>query len=180
MTSLGEHAAGVRVRPATDDEAFLLGALHLQALRRAGQHVDTGPPSHVEAFARSWQQRSGDLPAWVAELAGQHVGMAICRVPLLPRLGRPVPELLATFPLVGGLGSGSGDDSGRSGGGQADEQVPADAVSLALVRGVVAWAGAQGYQAVDVSPEVRLPAAVLDAARAVAKEHQRVSLPTNP
>lgn len=217
MTSLGEHAAGVRVRPATDDEAFLLGALHLQGLRRAGQAVDPGPPSHVQAFARSWQQRSGDLPAWVAELAGEHVGMAICRVPLLPRLGRPVPELLAAFPLVGSLegrsggepGGAPGGDRGRapggdrgrdpggdpggalrgapgvasggdSGRGQADGQVPADAVSLALVRGVVAWAGAQGYQAVDVSPEIRLPAAVLDAARAVVKEHRRVSLPTNP
>lgn len=161
MTSLGESAAGIRVRPVTDDEAFLLGALHLQALHRAGRAPDPGPPSHVQAFARSWQQRSADLPAWVAESDGQHVGMAICRVPLLPRLGRPVPELVALSPL-------------------SEDRDQDEAVSLALVRGLVAWSAGEGYPAVDVAPEVRLPAAVLDAARAVVVEHRRVSLPTRP
>lgn len=161
MTSLGAAAATVRVRPVDDEEAFLLGALHLQALRQAGTAPDPGPPSHVQSFARSWQQRSGDLPAWVAECDGQHVGMAICRVPLLPRLGRPVPELVGLLTLDG--------DPDR-----------AEAVCLSLVRGVVAWSAGEGYPAVDVAPEVRLPAAVLDAARAVVVEHRRISLPTRP
>lgn len=192
MTSLGESAAGVRVRPVTDDEAFLLGALHLQALHRAGQAPQPGPPSHVQAFARSWQQRSADLPAWVAECDGEHVGMAICRVPLLPRLGRPVPELVAVFPLVGDAGGDrGGEPRGPDSGGEAaylrgeagdrgGEAVRADAVCLALVREVVAWSADEGFPAVDVAHEVRLPAAVLDAARAVVVEHRRVSLPTRP
>ena len=97
MASLGEESARVRVRRLTEDEAFLLGALHLQALRRRG--VDpgarAGAPGHVQELATAWRTRSQDLPAWVAECDEQHVGMAVCRVPALPRVGRGVPELLA-------------------------------------------------------------------------------------
>lgn len=169
--SLGESAARVRVRPVTDDEAYLLGALHLQALRRAGTAPDPGPPSHVQAFARSWQQRSADLPAWVGECDGQHVGMVICRVPMLPRLGRAVPELVALEPLTPGP-----DLAGAS-----TLTAPSEeAVALALVRAVVTWFGREGYLAVDVSPEVKVPPSVLDAARADVLTHRRISLPTRP
>lgn len=186
--SLGGAAARVRVRPVTDDEAFLLGALHLQALRRAGTAPDPGPPSHVQAFARSWQQRSADLPAWVAECDGQHVGMAICRVPMLPRLARSVPELVALEPLTGEpVGPGGGDGpraaNGAAGGGAAGggpAGLTAEAVCLALVRAVVTWFGREGYLAVDVAPEVRVPPAVLDAARADVLPQRRISLPTRP
>ena len=58
MPSLGQEAARVRVRPVLEDEALLLGALHLQALRRAGREPDPGPPSHVQAFAAAWRVRS--------------------------------------------------------------------------------------------------------------------------
>lgn len=160
-SSLGEAAARVRVRQVVEDEALLLGALHLQSLHREGRAPDPGPPSHVQAFARSWQSRSADLPAWVAEGDGQHVGMAICQVPMLPRLGRAQPELVALSPLV-------------------DGPRQAEAVCLALVRAVVSWFGREGYLAVDVAPEVRLPAPVLDAARADVLSRQRVSLPTRP
>lgn len=149
----------MRVRQVVEDEALLLGALHLQALHRAGQAPDPGPPSHVQAFARSWHARSADLPAWVAESDGQHVGLALCRVPMLPRLGRAVPELVALAPLV-------------------DEDRRAEGVALALVRAVVAWFGREGYPAVDVAPEVSLPAPVLDAARADVLSQRRISLPT--
>lgn len=163
MPSLGEAAGAVRVRPVGDDEALLLGALHLQALRRRGAVPAAAPgaPSHVQAFARSWQLRSADLPAWVGEARGRHVGMAVCTAPLLPRLGRTVPELVALEPLVG-------------------DRAGAEAVSLALVRAVVAWAGREGHPAVEVSPGVGLPAAVLDAARADVAEQRRVRLPTRP
>lgn len=164
MPSLGETAAAVRVRPVIDDEALLLGALHLRALRRRGAPapaVRPGAPSHVQAFARSWQHRSADLPAWVGEADGEHVGMAVCRAPLLPRVGSGVPALVLVEALV--------KDGSR-----------AEAVILALVRGVVAWAGREGYPAVDVAADVRLPTAVLDAARADVLAHRRVSLPTRP
>lgn len=163
MPSLGEVAAAVRVRPVTDDEALLLGALHLQTLRRRGRPpvARPGGPSHVQAFARSWQQRSSDLPAWVGEADGEHVGMAICRVPLLPRVGPGVPELVLVEALVG-------------------EVSRAEAVTLALVRGVVAWARREGYPALEVAHDLRLPSAVLDGARADVLEHRRVSLPTSP
>lgn len=156
--SLGSTAALVRVRPATGDEAFLLGALHLQALRRRGVDTSSGPP-HVQDFARRWAARGDDLPAWVAEHDGQHVGLAVCRLPALPRVGRDTPELLVLEPLG---------------------EVSPEAVSLALVRGVVSWFGREGFYAVDVAPEVVLPAPVLDAARADVTQGRRVSLPTRP
>ena len=159
--SLGEETARVRVRPVTDDEAFLLGALHLQALRRRG--VDPGAgrttTSHVQDLAQAWRERSSDLPAWVAECDQQHVGMAICRVPVLPQVGRGLPELVVLEPL-GAPGP--------------------EPVSLALVRAVVTWFGREGYPSVDVSAEVTLPGAVLDAARADVLGARRVSLPTRP
>lgn len=157
-SSVGETAARIRVRPVTEDEAFLLGALHLQGLRQAGAQVGSGPP-HVQDFAAQWAGRTGDLPAWVAECDGQHVGMVICQVPLLPRVGRGMPQLVALAAL--------GD-------------LPAEAVTLALVRAVVTWFGREGFYAVDVAPEVELPAAVLDAARADVLPQRRVSLPTRP
>lgn len=156
--SMGATAARVRVRPVTEDEAFLLGALHLQALRRAGVEASSGPP-HVPEFAAQWAGRTTDLPAWVAECDGEHVGLAVCQVPMLPRVGRGNPELVVLEPLG---------------------QLPPEAVALALVRAVVAWSGREGFSAVDVDPEVVVPAAVLDAARADVTQGRRVSLPTRP
>lgn len=163
MPSLGEAAAAVRVRAVPDDEALLLGALHLQSLRRRDRTPAPRPggPSHVQAFARSWQQRSLDLPAWVAEADGEHVGMTICRVPLLPRVGPGIPELVLLEALV-------------------EEEPWAEAVTLALVRGIVSWARREGYPAVEVAHDVRLPTAVLDGARADVLPLRRVSLPTSP
>ncbi|MGC5584864.1 hypothetical protein ACQE98_12655 [Ornithinimicrobium sp. W1679] len=158
MPSLGQEAARVRVRPVPDDEALLLGALHLQSLRRDGVEPDPGPPSHVQAFAAAWRSRSADLPAWVAECDGQHVGLVLCRVPPLPLLGPGVPEVVALTCLGGSE----------------------EAVALALVRTVVTWFGRQGHLSVDVADDVRLPAAVLDAARADVLPRRRVSLPTRP
>lgn len=158
MPSLGQAAARVRVRPVTEDEAFLLGALHLQGLHRAGVDTASGP-SHVQEFAAQWAGRTTDLPAWVAECDGQHVGMAICQVPMLPRVGRVGPELV----VLEALG-----------------ELPAEAVALVLVRAVVTWFGREGFYAVDVAPEVDVPPAVLDAARADIVQGRRVSLPTRP
>ena len=154
--SLGETAARVRVRPVAEDEAFLLGALHLQALHRAGVDTSSGPP-HVREFAAQWVGRTVDLPAWVAECDGEHVGLAVCRLPMLPRVGRGNPELVVLEPL--------GD-------------LPSEAVALALVRAVVTWCGREGFYAVDVAPDVVVPPAVLDAARADVTEGRQVSLPT--
>lgn len=158
MPSLGQEAARVRVRPVPEDESLLLGALHLQSLRREGVEPAPGPPSHVQAFAAAWRVRSADLPAWVAECDGQHVGMAVCQVPLLPSLGPGVPQLVALTCLGG----------------------HEEAVALAMVRTVVSWFGRQGHLSVDVADDVRLPAAVLDAARADVLPRRRVSLPTRP
>ncbi|HSP59987.1 MAG TPA: hypothetical protein VLO09_02915, partial [Ornithinimicrobium sp.] len=133
-------------------------ALHLQALRRGGVEPAPGPPGHVPAFAAAWRARAADLPAWVAECDGQHVGMAVCPLPLLPHLGTGVPELV-TLECLGGH---------------------EEAVALALVRTVVTWFGRQGHLSVDVAAGVRLPAAVLDAARADVLPQRRVSLPTRP
>ncbi|GAA1184857.1 hypothetical protein GCM10009584_28660 [Ornithinimicrobium humiphilum] len=161
MASLGEESARVRVRRLTEDESFLLGALHLQALRRRGVDPSSGRStgSHVTALAAAWQLRSADLPAWVAECDEQHVGMAVCRLPVLPHVGRGLPELIALEPL-GAPGP--------------------EPVALALVRAVVTWFGREGYPSVDVSPEVALPGAVLDAARADVLGRTIVSLPTRP
>lgn len=49
-----------------------------------------------------------------------------------------------------------------------------------MVRTVVSWFGRQGHLSVDVADDVRLPAAVLDAARADVLPRRRVSLPTRP
>jgi hypothetical protein len=161
MRQLGEESARVRVRPLTEDEALLLGALHLQALRRRGVDPAGGPAttSHVHRFATAWRARSADLPAWVAECDDQHVGMAICRLPELPHVGRGLPELVAVEAL-GGPGP--------------------EPVTLALVRAVVTWLGREGYTSVDVSAEVTLLGPVLDAARADVLGARRVSLPTRP
>ncbi|QFG68553.1 hypothetical protein [Ornithinimicrobium pratense] len=156
--SLGATAARVQARPVTEDEAFLLGALHLQALRRAGVDTSSAPP-HVQDFATRWAARSTDLPAWVAECDGEHVGLAVCRLPPLPRVGRGNPELVILEPLG---------------------ELPPEAVALALVRGVVSWFGREGFYAVDVAPELPVPPAVLDAARADVAQGRRVSLPTRP
>lgn len=169
--SLGELAARIRVRQLQEGESLLLGALHLQSLRRAGIEPDPGPPSHVVAFASSWRQRSAALPAWVAERDGQHVGMAICRVPLLPHVGSGVPELVVLTALDGqrtrvAVGSAAGLD--------------AEATCLALVRAMVGWFGREGYLSVEVAPDVEVPAPVLDAARADVLAGRRVSLPTRP
>ena len=157
-SSLGAAAARIRVRPVTEDESFLLGALHLQALRRAGVDTTSGPP-HVQEFAVQWAGRTTDLPAWVAECDGEHVGLAICQLPMLPRVGRGSPELVVLEPLG---------------------ELPTEAVALALVRAVVSWFGREGFYAVDVAPEVEVPPAVLDAARADVIQGRRVSLPTRP
>lgn len=155
---MGETAARIRVRPVAEDEAFLLGALHLQGLRRAGVDISSGPP-HVQEFATRWTGRSTDLPAWVAECDGEHVGLAVCRLPVLPRVGRGNPELMILQPLG---------------------ELPPEAVALALVRAVVSWFGREGFSAVDVAPELTVPPAVLDAARADVAQGRRVSLPTRP
>jgi hypothetical protein len=161
MGSLGEESAQVRVRPLTEDEALLLGALHLQALRRRGVDPGAGPAtaSHVHRMAAAWRSRSADLPAWVAECEDQHVGMALCRVPDLPHVGRGLPELLVVE-AVGAPGP--------------------EPVTLALVRAVVSWFGREGYPSVDVSAEVSLSGPVLDAARADVLGARHVSLPTRP
>ncbi|SOC54241.1 hypothetical protein [Ornithinimicrobium cerasi] len=156
MPSLGEDASRVRVRRVTQEETFLLAALHLQALRRHG----VSAPDHVQRMGAAWHERADDFPAWVAECEEDHVGMALCRLPVLPHLGTGSPELVALEPL------GSG--------------VAPEAVALALVRTVVTWGGREGFRAVDVAPWVQLPAAVLDAARADVLGQRRVSLPTRP
>lgn len=155
--SLGGAAAQVRVRRVVEDEAFLLAALHLQAILRRGLD-GTG---HVQALGMTWHQRADDHPAWVAEFEDQHVGMAICRAPVLPHVGRAVPEVVALEPLTQDL-------------------VGEEPVALALVRAIVTWGGREGHPCVDVSPEVVLPGPVLDAARADVIEHRRISLPTRP
>jgi hypothetical protein len=156
VASLGADAARVRVRRVAQEETFLLAALHLQALRRQGVVA----PDHVQRLGAAWHERADDHPAWVAECDDDHVGMAICRLPVLPHLGADAPELLALEPL-----------------GQA---VTPEAVALALVRAVVTWGGREGFRVVEVAPWVRLPPAVLDAARADVVEQRRVSLPTRP
>lgn len=157
--SLGALAARVRVRRATEDEAFLLAALHLQALRRRGGDA----PAHVQAFGQAWHRRSEDYPAWVAELDDQHVGLAICELPPLPQVGAGVPELRVVEALP-----------------QTEEARQAEGITLAMVREIVTWAGREGHHCVDVAPGVTLPGAVLDAARADVLAGRRVSLPTRP
>lgn len=154
--SLGEDAARVRVRRVTQEETFLLAALHLQGLRRDGVAAE----DHVQQMGAAWHLRADDFPAWVAECEEQHVGMAICRLPVLPRLGTGRPELVALHPV------------GTS--------VPPEPVTLALVRTIVTWGGREGFPAIEVAPDLQLPAAVLDAARADVLGQRRVSLPTRP
>ncbi|GAA5162652.1 hypothetical protein [Ornithinimicrobium tianjinense] len=154
--SLGEEAARVRVRRLTQDESFLLAALHLQALRRSG----VSATDHVQRLGAAWHERADDYPAWVAECDDDHVGMAICRLPVLPHVGGGVPELVALEPV--------------------GQRVGPEAVALALVRSVVTWGGREGFRTVEVAPHLQLPGAVLDAARADVLGVRRVSLPTRP
>ncbi|WP_066635735.1 GNAT family N-acetyltransferase [Serinicoccus hydrothermalis] len=161
MPTLGEAAQGVRVRALTDDEALLLGALHKQALVRAGTDPDAGEPMHVRAFASAWHPRADDLPAWVAEHDGEHVGVAVVRRTMLPHLAG-APRLLVLSAL------GPADTVGE------------EAVCLALVRQVIGWARERGDERVEVAGDVALPAPVLDAVRAVVRQATSVSLPTQP
>lgn len=154
--SLGERAARVRVRAVTQEEAFLLAALHLQALRARGAPAR----DHVQRMGAAWHARAEDHPAWVAEQDDRHVGMALCRRPVLPQVGPGSPELLVLEPVGG--------------------DVDAEAVALALVRAVVTWAGDEGFAGVEVSPLLRLPAAVLDGARADVAAVRLARLPTRP
>lgn len=158
MPTLGETASQVRVRALGEDEAYLVGALHLQSLLRAGLAPDPGPPTHVQAVARRWAQRWADLPAWVAEHDGTHVGIAIARVPALPHTDG-APRLIHASPLV-------------------DEGPLADAVCLALVRTVVAWAREGRAPVIEIAHGVDLPGPVLDAARADVHPGRLLSLPT--
>ena len=162
--SLGEAASRVRVRRLVQDETFLLAALHLQSLRRRG--IDGA--GHVQDLGMRWHERADDFPAWVAELGDQHVGLAICRLPVLPHVGRAVPEVVCLEALTPGPGE-AGAQSATS-----------EPVTLALVRAVVTWGGREGHPCVDVAPEVVLPGPVLDAARADVLSARRVSLPTRP
>lgn len=155
--SLGAAASRVRVRRLVQDETFLLAALHLQVLRRRG----VSAPDHVQSLGMQWHQRADDFPSWVAEFEDQHVGLAIVRLPVLPHVGRAVPEVVCAESLE-------------------EELIGSEAVTLALVRAVVTWGGREGFPCVDVSPEVALPGPVLDAARADVIGHRRVSLPTRP
>lgn len=158
MASLGEEASRVRVRPLAEDEAFLLGALHLQALRRRGvDPSDREGRGHVQDLGMAWGTRADDHPAWVAECDGKHVGVALCRAPVLPHVGSSLPELVA-LEALGAPGP--------------------EAVGLALVRAVVAWAGHAGHPGVELSPSLALPPAVLDAARADVVAERLLRLPT--
>ena len=162
MPTLGEVAETIRVRAVTDDEALLLGALHKQALLRAGSDPDPDPerPQHVRAFAAAWHRRADDLPAWVAELDGQHVGVALVRRTMLPHLAGAVPRLL----VLSALGAVSGTAE--------------EAVCLALVREVVTWGRGLGADRVEVAADVTLPGPVLDAVRADVRQVRSVALPT--
>lgn len=161
MPSLGASAAQVRVRPVLVEEALLLGALHLQALRRTGAAPGLGEPSHVEAFARAWADGAERLPAWVAEAEGRHVGLVVCRLGDLPRVGSTLPEVVVLEPLE-------------------VEGISAEAVTLAMVREVVAWGRRIGQPGVVVGGAVSLPGPVLDAARADVSQRWQVTLPTSP
>ncbi|AXH95310.1 hypothetical protein [Ornithinimicrobium avium] len=154
-SSLGERAARVRVRRLARDETFLLAALHLQGLRRRAVEA----PDHVQRLGQAWHRRAEDHPAWVAECDEEHVGMAICRVPVLPQVGSGVPVLLALEAL--------------------GEPGP-EAVTLALVRTIVDWAGCDGHPGVDVDGAVTLPGPVLDAVRADVRVRRHLRLPTGP
>ena len=165
--SLGESASRVRVRRLVQDEAFLLAALHLQTLRRRGVEA----PGHVQALGMRWHERADDLPAWVAESDDQHVGLALCRVPVLPHVGLAVPELVVLEALVGEPAAGQP---------AAGQPAAVEPVCLALVRAVVTWGGREGHPHVEVSSDVTLPGAVLDAARADVLSARRITLPTRP
>lgn len=150
----------VRVRRAERGEAFLLGALHLQSLTarglRAQPRLDEGAPSHVESFARAWEAHHELLPAWVAERAGEHVGMAVVQRQALPVVGDGIPVLLDLYAL---------EQEGRS------------TVTLALIRTLVAWAGEQGAPGLRVGLGVELGAGVLNAAAAIVKRPNSYLLP---
>lgn len=162
MPTLGEVADAVRVRAVNDDEALLLGALHKQVLLRSGTDPDPDRPQHVRAFASAWHPRAADLPAWVAEHDGEHVGIALVRRTMLPHLPGAAPRLL----VLSALGPRTGASE--------------EAVCLALTRQVVTWARERGADRVEVADDVTLPGPVLDAVRASVRQVRSVSLPTQP
>lgn len=159
MPTLGEVAESIRVRAVTGDEALLLGALHKQALLRSGTDPDPEEPQHVRAFASAWHRRADDLPAWVAEHDGLHVGIAMVRRTMLPHLAGSAPRLLVLAPL--------GSDVSLE-----------EAVCLALLREVIGWSRGLGADRVEVAGDVTLPPAVLDAVRASVAQVRSVTVPT--
>lgn len=144
------------MRRLTEQEALLLAALRLQALRARGE---TPAPGMLDRLARQWRRRAAALPAWVAERDGDHVGLAVAALaPGLPvDLGDPHPHVRLL------------ELHGRQ-----------ERDALVLGRTVLAWAGAQGAREVELAPGPAPTATVLDALGAVVREPRRAVLPVPP
>jgi hypothetical protein len=147
----------VRVRRLGPEEGLLAAALHVQSLRAAG----TAPPGgHLDRFAEVWTLSRDGLPTWVAEVEGRHAGVTMLQVPavLPPLVGadRGWARLVLLYAVAAA--------------GQ-------EAVTLALVRAAVGWAGQRGLAGVEVGEAAPVPAAVLDALGGRVQERRRTLLP---
>lgn len=152
----------VRVRRLGEDEALLAAALHVQSVRAAGHAPQ---PGHLDRFAVTWLAGGPALPQWVAEVAGEHCGTVLVRLPVpLPPGVSPRPPLAEVVLLYAGP---PGDAHVRR-----RELVAGDLLDAAL-----SWAAAHGWAGIELAPDVQVPAPVLDALGARVQATQRRVIP---
>jgi GNAT superfamily N-acetyltransferase len=77
----------VTIRRAGMDDAFIVGALHLQLARERGMPPE---PGFLDRFVDAWLSERAERPTWFAECRGEHAGVLESRlIRSLPWPGRP-------------------------------------------------------------------------------------------
>lgn len=152
----------VRVRRLGQDEALLAAALHVQSVRAAGQVPQAG---HLDSFAVTWLAGGPALPQWVAEVDGEHCGTVLLRLPV------PLPPGVSTRPPLAEVVLLYAGPPGEA------QVRRRELVARDLLDAALGWAADHGWAGLELAPDVRVPAAVLDALGAQVHPVQRRVIP---
>jgi hypothetical protein len=152
----------VRVRRLGEDEALLAAALHVQSVRAAGL---TPQPGHLDRFAVAWLAGGPSLPQWVAEVEGEHCGTVLLRLPV------PLPPGISTRPPLAEVVLLYAGPPGEA------HQRRRELVARDLLDAALGWAADHGWAGLELAPDVRVPAPVLDALGTQVHPAQRRVIP---